>query len=62
MKKIILLTVILSSILLTTSCKSSQGHCDAYGSKGAESNDLEFDVYKVHNDSMGKYVTTTSLK
>lgn len=62
MKKIISLTVILSSILMSTSCKSSQSHCDAYGYKGSESNDLEFDVCKVQNKSMGKYVTTISLK
>lgn len=61
-KNILTLFLILLMSIILTSCKSSNGHCDAYGNKSADNNELEFDIYKSHNNNMEKYVTTTSIK
>ena len=52
----------LTMSIILISCKSTNGHCDAYGNKSANTKELEFDIYKAHNSSMEKYTTTTSIK
>lgn len=59
MKKITLTLIILT---LFTSCKSTGGHCDAYGNKSGNVEELDFDIYSSHNDSMSKYGSTISIK
>ena len=61
MKKIVLLLIVLVGII-STSCKSSKGHCDAYGNKISNAEDVEFDIYDTHHNSTSKYVNTTSIK
>lgn len=63
MKKIKLIFAIsVGIIIICSSCKSSQGHCDAYGNKAASSDTLDFDIYSSHNSSMSKYVSTSIIK
>lgn len=60
MKKLILIG---SIILLITACKSSKGHCDAYGNKSSqETEELIFDIHSSTNENMSKYVTTNRIK
>lgn len=60
MKNYIFLFII---VLLLTSCKSSNGHCDAYGNKSSQGiNNDNFDIYSSTNESMSKYVTTIRIK
>ena len=61
-KNILTLFLILLMSIILISCKSSNGHCDAYGNKSANAEELEFDIYNSHNNSMVKYTTTTSIK
>jgi hypothetical protein len=62
MKKITLTLIILTLTALFTSCKSTGGHCDAYGNKSANVEELDFDIYSSHNSDMSKYGSTVSIK
>lgn len=48
--------------LACSSCGNSKPHCDAYGNKSADTEEMYSDVYCSHNDSIVKYRTTTSIK
>jgi hypothetical protein len=50
MKKIILL-----ALLITTGCKTTKTHCDAYGQ-------VEYDIHKLQLESEKKYSTTCTIK
>lgn len=58
MKKFIL---IVTFSLLLLACKST-GHCDAYGNKSAQTEELNFDISSSHTESMSKYTTTSKIK
>ena len=59
MKFKIILSLIASFILVLSSCKSSKGHCDAYGNKSSYTND---DIDKQSMESDKKYITVTVIK
>lgn len=59
MKKVLPFLAVVSFILMFSSCKtSSHTKCDAY----SQTEEVEYDIYKAHNESMQKYVTTSSLR
>jgi len=51
MKKIIVIV----SLIVLASCKTSKTHCDAYG-------ELEYDIHKIDIDSQKKYTSVCTLK
>jgi len=51
MKKIIVIV----SLIVLASCKTSKTHCDAYG-------ELEYDIHKVELESQKKYSSVSALK
>lgn len=62
MKKLALTLITLTLITLITSCKSTGGHCDAYGNKSGSVDNMEFDIHSSHQSNLSKYTTTTSIK
>ena len=60
MKKLIILLALTTFLI---SCKSTQGHCDAYGNKSAiQEQEENFDIYSSNSNTMSKYVTSLSIK
>jgi hypothetical protein len=51
MKKIIVIV----SLIVLASCKTSKTHCDAYG-------ELEYDIHKAELESQKKYSSDSALK
>lgn len=62
MRSKIILSCIALIIIVCSSCKSSQGHCDAYGNKSASVGQDDYDIHTFHNESMVKYVSSSTIK
>ena len=50
MKKIFIL-----ALLITTGCKTSKSHCDAYG-------EVEYDIHKTNLEAQKKYTSVCTIK
>jgi len=59
MKKLVLLSI----VTILVSCKTTSTSCDAYSyAKPGLDENVEFDIYKISNESQHKYVMSTIIK